>query len=360
MDNRALSDYVPLGKSGLRVSPLCLGTMTFGTEWGWGCHEDAARQLLDRFLAAGGNFIDTSEVYTNGRSEEMLGRFLKESGRRDRVVLATKFSFSSVAGDPNAGGNGRKNILRAVEGSLRRLQTDYLDLYWLHAYDMLTPVEEVMSTLDALVRTGKIRHIGLSNVPAWYAAQAQTLAQWRGWERVCAMQMEYSLIQREIEREHVHAARQLGIGVCAWSPLAGGFLTGKYRRCGDGIDGEPGRLKTMQDTGNQFCPKFAPREWDILSVLQDVGRQLRRSPAQVAINWVVRQPQMSSTLIGATQIGQLGDILAALEFEIPLEQLRRLEECSRPQRRPPCASSTPAPRKAMTTEMPAPQEALAR
>jgi aryl-alcohol dehydrogenase-like predicted oxidoreductase len=216
-----------------------------------------------------------------------------------------------------------------------------------------------MSTLDALVRAGRIRHIGLSNVPAWYAARAQTLAQWRSWERVCAMQMEYSLVDRDIEREHVPAARQLGMGICAWSPLAGGFLTGKYRRSGDGIVGEPGRLKTMQDTASQFCPKFTQREWDILGVLQDVARQIRRSPAQVAINWVVRQPQLTSTLIGATQLGQLGDLLAALEFDIPPEQARRLTECSQPQAHPSCVSGTPGFERAKTAEAPVHEEVLA-
>jgi aryl-alcohol dehydrogenase-like predicted oxidoreductase len=347
MENKMLTDYVLLGKSGLRVSPLCLGTMTFGTDWGWGCDEDASRQIMDRYLAAGGNFIDTDEMYCNSHSEEMLGRLLKSSGKRDRVVLATKFAFSTIPGDPNAGGNGRKNILRAIEGSLRRLQTDYIDVYWLHAYDMLTPAEEVMSTLDSLVQAGKIRHVGLSNVPAWYAARCQTLAQWRGWERVCAMQMEYSLVERDIEREHVPATRQLGMGICAWSPLAGGFLTGKYRRSGDWIEGEPGRIKTMQDTGNQFCPKFADRDWRILSALQEVARELRRSPAQVAINWVTHRPQVASTLIGATSVAQLGDILASLEFSIPEDQLRRLDECSWPQTMYPYTFFTPEQKKNM-------------
>jgi len=347
MEHKMLTDYVLLGKCGLRVSPLCLGTMTFGTEWGWGCVEDTARQILNRYLDAGGNFIDTAEIYTNGRSEEMLGKFFKENGNRDRVVLATKFSFNAVPGDPNAGGNGRKNILRSIESSLRRLQTDFIDVYWLHAYDMLTPVEEVMSTLDSLVQAGKIRYVGLSNVPAWYAARAQTLAQWRGWEKACAMQMEYSLLERDIEREHVPAARHLGMGICAWSPLAGGFLTGKYRRSGEGIEGEAGRIKIMQDTGNQYCPKFSDQEWRVLNVLQEVARELRRSPAQVAINWVVRQPQVTSTLIGATQVSQLGDILAALEFEIPPEHLKRLDEASRPESMYPYTFFTPEQRKAL-------------
>src|SRR5512135_1389441 len=209
-----LGSYALLGRSGLRVSPLCLGTMTFGTEWGWGADPDACRAMLRAYLEAGGNFVDTADLYTGGRSEEILGGLLREAGDRDRLVLASKFTFNARPGDPNAGGNGRKNILRALEGSLRRLGTEYLDLYWLHAWDGLTPVEEVMATLDALVRSGKVRHLGLSDVPAWYLARAQTLAEWRGLERICALQLEYSLVERSIEREFVPAALELGMGIC--------------------------------------------------------------------------------------------------------------------------------------------------
>lgn len=328
METRTMSECRLLGKTGLRVSPLCLGTMTFGTEWGWGCGEDSARRILGRYLDAGGNFIDTAEVYNNGASEEMLGRFLKEDGRREHVVLASKFSFGTAAGDPNSGGNGRKNMLRALEGTLRRLRTDFIDVYWLNAWDMVTPVEEVLSTMDTLVKDGKVRYIGLSNTPAWYAARAQTLAQWRGWERICGLQMEYSLVERDIEREHIPTARHLGMGICAWSPLANGFLTGKYGRNGGGVEGR-GRIQVMQETGNVFCPRFSDREWNILGVLVQVAKELRRSPAQVAVNWVCRQPQVVSTLIGATDQAQLGDMLAALEFDIPAEHMARLEECSR-------------------------------
>ena len=201
-----LRTYSPLGKSGLLVSPLCLGTMTFGTEWGWGVSKEASFEMMAKFLEAGGNFIDTADGYTNGTSEVVIGEYLQESQKRERVVLATKFTFNAAPGDPNAGGNGRKNILRALEGSLRRLKTDYVDLYWLHAWDGRTPVEEVLSTLDACVRAGKIRHFGLSNCPAWYVARAQTLADARGLERACALQHEYSLVERNIEREHVPAA----------------------------------------------------------------------------------------------------------------------------------------------------------
>src|SRR5262249_7912809 len=237
-----LNEYVTLGRSGLRVSPLCLGTMTFGTEWGWGSDEGAAAAILDHYLEAGGNFLDTADMYVNGRSEEILGRFIAERRARDRIVLATKFTFNAEPGNPNAGGNGRKNVYRALEASLRRLRTDYADLYWLHAWDTVTPVEEVLDTLTDLVRQGRIRHFGFSDVPAWYAARAETLAEQQGKDRIIALQLEYSLVERTIEREHVTAARELGMGICPWSPLAGGFLAGKYRRGAGGAVGE-GRLQ---------------------------------------------------------------------------------------------------------------------
>ena len=176
--------------------------------------------------------MDTADGYTNGKSEEMVGKFIKEAKARDRVALATKFTFNAQPGNPNAGGNGRKNMYRAIEGSLRRLQTDYIDLYWMHVWDMVTPVEEVLSSFDALVRAGKVRYIGFSDVPAWYVARAQTLAEQLGRERIIALQLEYSLVERNIEREHIPAAQELGIAICPWSPLAGGILSGKYKREG--------------------------------------------------------------------------------------------------------------------------------
>jgi len=323
-----LRTYAPLGKSGLLVSPLCLGTMTFGTEWGWGAPKDTAFALLAKFLDAGGNFVDTADGYTNGTSEELIGEFLRQPGRRERVVLATKFTFNAVPGDPNAGGNGRKNVLRALEGSLRRLKTDYVDLYWLHAWDGRTPVEEVLTTLDSLVRAGKIRHFGLSNCPAWYVARAQTLAELRGWERACALQHEYSLVERNIEREHVPAALELGLGLTAWSPLASGMLTGKYRR--DALDA--GRLGAVKDSGNPGFEKlFTERNWKLVEIVKDVARQVERTPAQVALNWVAHRPAVASLLIGATKLAQLDDNLAALDFELPAELAARLEEASRPE-----------------------------
>src|SRR5262245_4742056 len=259
-----LDHYVTLGRSGLLVSPLCLGTMTFGTEWGWGSNETTAGAILDRYLQAGGNFLDTADGYVEGRSEEMLGRLIAERRIRDRMVLATKFTFNAESGNPNAGGNGRKNVHRALEGSLRRLRTDYIDLYWLHAWDTVTPVEEVVATLTDLVHAGKIRHYGFSDVPAWYAARAQTIAEHEGKDRCIALQLEYSLVERTIEREHVAAARELGMGICPWSPLAGGFLAGKYRRSDSGGGTGEGRLEMMKGSPNPAFQKFTDRNWRVL------------------------------------------------------------------------------------------------
>ena len=326
---RGLAEYHLLGRSGLRVSPLCLGTMTFGTEWGWGADETVARAMFHRYLEAGGNFIDTADGYTGGRSEEMLGRFLRDAGNRDRVVLATKFTFNGFPGDPNAGGNGRKNVFRALEGSLRRLQTDYMDLYWLHAWDGLTPVDEVLSTLDALVRAGKVRYIGLSDTPAWYLARGQTIAELRGLERISALQLEYSLVERNIERGHVPAALELGMGICVWSPLAGGLLSGKYARAGQGASGE-GRLQATAGSPNPAFRKFTDWNWRILDVLRDASNEIGRSPAQVAINWITKRQAVASTIVGATQVDQLEDDLRALEFDLPDGIATRLEEAGRP------------------------------
>lgn len=347
-DFPGLADYALLGRSGLRVSPLCLGTMTFGTEWGWGADEATCRALFRRYVEAGGNFIDTADHYTGGRAEALLGELLAETGDRDRLVVATKFTFTARRGDPNAGGNGRKHMVRALEGSLRRLHTDHVDLYWLHAWDGLTPAEEVMATFDALVRAGKVRHVGLSDVPAWYLARAQTLAEWRGLERVAALQLEYSLVERTIEREYVPAALELGVGICPWSPLGGGFLTGKYER-GDGAEGRgAGRLQQTGRSSNPIYRKFTERNWRILTVLREVAREVGRSPAQVAVAFITRRPGVTSTTLGATGLGQLEDTLAALSLELPPEAARRLEEVSRPEPASPYAFFTPAERAEVT------------
>src|SRR4029077_13675253 len=258
-----LNDYITLGRSGLRVSPLCLGTMTFGTEWGWGSEESVSRSVFDAYVDAGGNLLDNADVYTSGKSEELVGTFIDDRKLRDQVVLATTFTFNTDPGNPNGGGTGGKNIYRALAGSLRRLRTDYIDLYWLHAWDTVTPVEEVMATLNDLVREGKIRHYGFSDTPAWYVARAQTLAELQGKQRPIALQLEYSLVERNIEREHIPVAQELGIGILPWSPLAGGFLAGKYKRSGNTGVGD-GRHEVTKNSGNPAFNKFTEHNWKVL------------------------------------------------------------------------------------------------
>jgi aryl-alcohol dehydrogenase-like predicted oxidoreductase len=324
-----LAAYRLLGRSGLRVSPLCLGAGTFGQAWGpgWAIDKPVARRLLDRYVELGGNFIDTANGYHKGESEAWLGEMLQERGDRDRLVLATKFTFGTREGDPNGGGNGRKHIVEALEASLRRLKTEHVDLYYLHAWDLLTPVEEVMATLDRLVQQGKVRYVGMSNVPGWYLGRAQTLAQWRGWEPIAALQAEYSLITRETEREYVPAARALGIGLCPWSPLANGLLTGKYRKgAGGKLEGD-GRLgKGGFATG--VNSDLRERNAAIVDMVVTVAKELGRTPAQVAVRWVTDRPAVSSTVIGATKLEQLDDLVKALDGELPVEARDALDAAS--------------------------------
>ncbi|APR83507.1 aldo/keto reductase [Minicystis rosea] len=326
-----LARYRLLGRSGLRVSPFCLGAMTFGTEWGWGSPAETAHAILDGYLAAGGNFIDTADGYTGGSSERILGDYFRARGGRDAVVIATKFTAGSTPGDPNSGGNGRKNIYRALEGSLKRLGTDYVDLYWLHAWDGMTPLEEVMSTLTDLVRAGKIRHAGLSDVPAWYYARAQTLAEREGLTPIVALQLEYSLVERNIEREHVPAAVELGSAITPWSPLASGLLTGKFSRAGAAVQGE-GRFARVATSGNPGFEKlFTERNWQIVEALVSVARELDKTPAQVALAWVASRPGVGSTIIGATSLAQLTQNIGALDVHLPPELAARLDAVSRPE-----------------------------
>jgi aryl-alcohol dehydrogenase-like predicted oxidoreductase len=320
----SLSHYVTLGRTGLRVSPLCLGAMTFGTEWGFGAEESVSKQMFDRYIDAGGNFLDTADGYTNGHSEELVGKFVAERKLRDRAVIATKFTFGAEPGNPNAGGNGRKNIYRALEGSLRRLKTDFIDLYYLHAWDIVTPVEEVVETLTDLVHEGKIRYYGLSDTPAWYVARAQTIAEKEGKARIATLQLEYSLAERNIEREHIPASQELGIGVCPWSPLAGGLLSGKYKRQSATTGTGEGRLAG----GDPIFSKFSEQNWRIVDVLTEVSKQLGKPSAQVALNWVATQPGVTSTILGATKVAQLDDNLASLDFTIPSDLRARLDEVS--------------------------------
>lgn len=320
-----LTHYHLLGRTGLRVSPLALGAMTFNNDPSWGADKDTSRAIFQCYVEAGGNFVDTANAY--GPSEELLGEFLAETGWRDQLVLATKFTGARRPRDPNALGNGRKNILASLDASLQRLRTDYIDVYWLHVWDRVTPVEEVMSTLDALVRSGKVRAIGLSDVPAWYATKAQLLAQSHSWEPLAALQLPYSLVERNIEREHVPAALELGIGVVPWAALANGFLSGKYSRGPDRPEGQ-GRLHDVLDTG--WSRNYGDQEWQTLEVLEAIAEEVDHSAAQVALNWTSLRPGVVSTLIGARTVEQLDSNLEALDFELTNEQAERLEQVSRP------------------------------
>jgi aryl-alcohol dehydrogenase-like predicted oxidoreductase len=317
--------YRLLGNSGLRVSELCLGTMTFGEDWGWGATRDESRLIFDAFLEAGGNFIDTANVYTNGSSESLLGEFM--AGQRERIVLATKYTNSMPSVDPNRAGNHRKSMVQAVEGSLKRLKTDYIDLYWLHVWDFLTPVEEVMRAFDDLVRAGKILYAGISNAPAWIVAQADTLAALRGWTPFAGLQIEYSLLERTPERDLLPMAQALGIGVTAWSPLANGLLTGKYSRSlGPNPNAGPRRLDNPMSA--EFARK-GERSEAIVEAVGAIAGQVGRSPAQVALNWLVRHPAGIIPIIGSRHLAQVKDNLACLEFTLSAEQRQRLDEVSR-------------------------------
>jgi aryl-alcohol dehydrogenase-like predicted oxidoreductase len=324
--------YYTLGRTGLRVSRLALGTATFGTEWGWGTDKDTARRLVDAYLEAGGNFFDTADLYTNGTAETWLGEFLKERDARGGAVIATKFGYSTASGNPNAGGNGRKNILCAIDRSLKRLGTDYIDLYILHTWDRVTPADEVMRTLDDLVRAGKVRHVGLSDVPAWYASRAQTIAEFRGYESISALQLEYSLVERTIEHEFIPLGTEHGMGTLAWSPLASGLLSGKYRPGSTGGIGT-GRLDVMRNSTNPGFRKFTPRNWKIVAELEAVANEVGRSMAEVAIQWVANRPGVASVIVGATKPAQLEANLAALTFDLPSELAARLDAVSEPERR---------------------------
>jgi aryl-alcohol dehydrogenase-like predicted oxidoreductase len=311
-------NYKLLGNSGLRVAEICLGTMTFGENWGWGASKDESRAIFDYYAQAGGNFIDTADGYTDGASEKMVGEFV--AGQRERFVVATKYSFNTRPGDPNAGGNHRKNMVQALEGSLKRLGTDYVDLYWVHAWDSLTPTEEVMRALDDLVRAGKILYTGISDAPAWIVSQANTLATLRGWAPYAGLQIEYSLIERTPERDLLPMAKAFDIGVTAWSPLASGLLSGKYTK--DSDKGEEKRLDKANFT------KLDERNLSIARAVQQVADEMGRSPAQVAINWV-RQRHNAIPIIGARKLSQAKDNLASLEFTLPDDVMARLDEAGK-------------------------------
>ena len=329
----SLTNFRTLGRSGLVVSPLALGTMTFGPG-GWNADEATSRAIFDAYRAAGGNFVDTADIYSGGESETLVGRFIAGSKARDEIVLATKFAFNGSAsaltatqaggGNPNAGGAGAKNIHRALDASLKRLGTDYIDLYWMHIWDGVTPIEEVVQTLGDLVRAGKIRYYGLSDMPAWLAMKAATIASERRVPGPIAMQLEYSLVARGVESEHFPAAREAGMGIVPWSPLAGGFLSGKYKR---DDTSDTGRLSGANPFGNS---KFVDRNWDILDVLKAVAAELDRPVAQVALAWTLARPGVASTLVGASKSSQLESNIAAVDIDLSTEQMKRLDEASVP------------------------------
>ena len=305
-----------LGNSGLRVSELCLGTMTFGEEWGWGSSKDESRKVFEAFAEAGGNFIDTANFYTGGSSETMTGEFL--GADRERWVLATKYTCNMFPKDPNGGGNHRKNMVQSVEASLKRLKTDYIDLYWLHAWDATTPVEEVMRGLDDLVRAGKVLYIGVSDTPAWEISRANTIAELRGWTPFVGLQIEYSLLERTSERDLIPMAKQMKIGLTAWSPLAAGQLTGKYSASG----------KADSQRLQQDAPALKDeKNLAIVETVKAVASQTGKSPAQVALNWV-RQRHGFIPIIGARRLEQVKDNLACVQWSLSEEQIRKLDDAS--------------------------------
>jgi aryl-alcohol dehydrogenase-like predicted oxidoreductase len=322
----SLDTYRLLGRSGLRVSPLALGTMTFGSDWGWGAGKDEARRIFDTYVDRGGNFIDSANVYTNGSAERLVGEFARD--RRDSLVLATKYTMTTRAGDPNAGGNHRKSMLGSVENSLRRLETDYIDLLYLHAWDFTTPVEEVLRAMDDLVRAGKVLYVGISNTPAWQVARMQTIADLRGWSRLVALQIEYSLIERTVERDLIPMAGEMGLGVIPWSPLGSGVLTGKYSR-GDlaRTDGSASAEGTRKDVA-AANGSLTEHGLAVAEVVGKVADDLGVTSAQIALAWTMRDPRVTSPIIGARTLDQLENNLAALDLMLPDDALAELDAAS--------------------------------
>src|SRR6201986_4870671 len=291
----ALDHYGPRGRSGLRVSPLCLGTMTFGEDLGWGSSVEESQQIMDRYIAAGGNFIDTANFYTKGHSEKIIGDHIgRHPARRDRLVIATKFSGNLYPGDPNGGGSGRKSLIAACENSLRRLQTDYIDLYWLHMWDVNTPIDETMAALDDLVAAGKIRYIGVSDTPAWKIVEANLIARFRGWSSFIGLQVEYSLLERAIEQELVPMAGEFGLGITPWSPLKSGVLSGKYTRGNAG--------QHTADRGALVDSFLTEDTYVVIDELEIIAKAHETNVASVALSWVHAQAGVSSVIIGARRL----------------------------------------------------------
>ena len=311
--------YKLLGKSGLRVSELCLGTMTFGEDWGWGASKEESKKIYDVFREAGGNFIDTANIYTNGTSEKFVGEFI--ASERDAIVLATKYTNGTDSGNPNGAGNHRKSMVQSVEASLKRLNTDYIDVLWLHTWDFMTPAEEVMRAFDDLVRAGKVLYIGVSDTPAWVVSQCNTLAQLRGWTQFIGLQIEYSLIQRTVERELLPMANTLEIGVTAWSPLANGWLTGKYTNGKD--DGESKRL---DDESMQGFLEQSDRNTNIAKEVDKIAQQTGYSSPQVALSWLLSKGVIP--IVGARKVSHVEDNLKCVDVKLSPEQIKQLDDVS--------------------------------
>jgi aryl-alcohol dehydrogenase-like predicted oxidoreductase len=323
----SLDNYRLLGRSGLRVSPVTLGTMTFGQNWGWGADVGEARRIFDLYIDRGGNFVDTSVNYTEGASERILGEFIKD--KRDRIVLATKFTMAREPGNPNSGGNHRLNMVRSVEQSLRQLGTERIDLLYLHGWDITTQPDEVMRGLDDLVRAGKIHYAGICNTPAWRIAEMQTIADLRGWSPFVALQIEYSLLERTVEHELIPMAAALGLGVLPWSPLGGGVLTGKYARSdvADSRDAtvSPTRKGVIASSGH-----LNERSLAIADVVRSIADEIQATPSQVALAWTLGNPAITSPVMGARTLAQAEDNLGALGILLSDQHLDRLERASAP------------------------------
>ncbi|MEU6778869.1 aldo/keto reductase [Nonomuraea angiospora] len=321
-----LDTYRLLGRSGLRVSPLALGTMTFGTDWGWGSDKDESRRIFDTYVDRGGNFIDTASQYTEGTAETLVGEFA--SGRREELVLATKYTMARRPGDPNSGGNHRKSMVQSVEASLRRLNTDFIDLLYLHAWDFTTPVEEILRAMDDLVRAGKVLYVGISDAPAWQVSRMQAIADLRGWAPLIALQIEYSLVERTVERDLIPMAREMGLGVVPWSPLAGGVLTGKYGRddLAQEVSADPSGTRKNVAAANG---SLTERALDIADVVKQVAGELGVKPSQVALAWTTLNPGVTAPIVGARTTAQLEDNLGALDVRFGDGQLAALEAAGR-------------------------------
>lgn len=314
----------------MRVSELCLGTMTFGQDWGSmlaGASKEESKKMFDYFVEAGGNFIDTANVYQKGTSEKYVGEFI--ANEREKFVLATKYTISTNPDDPNASGNHRKNLVQSVKASLKRLNTSYIDLLWIHLWDPMTPIEESMRALDDLVRTGKILYVGISDAPAWVVSQANTIAHLRGWSSFVGIQIMYSLIERTPERELLPMARALDIGVTAWSPLGGGVLSGKYNHDKKQNKKEPKRLQVQNPTSATFVNE---RNLSIAMEIRTIAQEAKKTPSQVALNWIRQQNKNKGVIIpiiGARTESQLKDNLGCLDFELNEDQLKGLDEKSK-------------------------------